>query len=306
MLLIKLRKFLTFLFIRLTVEICSLTIRRLNQKSLYKAAAFIGCALGFFFLKLRKTAFSGLKTAFGEEKSCGEIKRLVWGCFISISKSAAELIYLIHRPYFIREKVRIKNREILNRALMPGKGVILVSAHLGNFPLLLAKLSLEGYKTSVIMRPLKEKRLAEIFEAERARIGIETILSIPRRACVEKAIRSLRNNRALFIPLDQNFGTGGVFVDFFGAQAATATGPVILAQRTGSAIVPCFIVRQNDDTHDIIFEPEIKLEKNNDEQEAIRINIQKITAVIETYIRRYPAQWSWIHRRWKAKLKIKG
>jgi KDO2-lipid IV(A) lauroyltransferase len=168
---------------------------------------------------------------------------------------------------------------------------------------MLAKLSLEGYKTSVIMRPLKEGRVEEIFEAERSRIDIETILSIPRRACVEGAIRSLRRNRSLLIPLDQNFGTGGVFVDFFGTKAATATGPVVLAQRTGAAILPCFIIRQDDDTHEIIFEPEIKLEICSNEDETITKNIQKITDIIESYIRKYPSQWSWIHRRWKAQPK---
>lgn len=220
-----------------------------------------------------------------------------------MAKSAGELLYLIHRPYFIRNIARIRNRELLEQALKVGKGVILVSAHFGNFPLMLAKLSLEGFKTSVIMRPLKEGRVENIFEAERERIGIETIFSIPRRACVESAIRSLRNNRALLIPLDQNFGSAGVFVNFFGMKAATATGPVVLAQRTGASILPCFIVRQKDNTHEIIFEPEIKLEKGENEQEALVKNIQKITDIIEFYIREYPAQWSWIHRRWKAQPK---
>lgn len=278
-------------------------IKRFGQKRLYAVAGFMGYLLGAFFLKHRKTAFLGLEKAFGREKSLQERRRIVWESFVLMAKSAGELLYLIHRPYFVRNIARIRNRELLDQALKGGKGVILVSAHFGNFPLMLAKLSLEGYKTSVIMRPLKEGRVEEIFESERERIGIETIFSIPRRACVEGAIRSLRNNRALLIPLDQNFGSAGVFVNFFGMKAATATGPVVLAQRTGSSILPCFIVRQKDNTHEIIFEPEIKLEKGKNEQESLVMNIQKITDIIEVYIRKYPPQWSWIHRRWKARPK---
>jgi len=305
MLLTKIRKSLTFTFVRLIVEISSLISRHISKRSMYIIARLTGYLLGVIFYKHRKVAFLGLKSAFGREKSPREIKRIIWECFVFMAKSAGELFYLVHKPYFARKIVRIKNIEILDRALNAGKGVILVSAHFGNFPLMLVKLSLEGYKTSVIMRPLKEGRVEDIFEVEKARIGIETILSIPRRACVEGAIRSLRNNRALLIPLDQNFGTAGVFVDFFGAKAATATGPVVLAQRTGAAILPCFIIRQENDTHEIIFEPAIKLEKGKDEQETILVNIQKITAIIESYIRKYPSQWSWIHRRWKAQPKIK-
>jgi len=118
---------------------------------------------------------------------------------------------------------------------------------------------------------------------------------------VNNTIAALRNNELVFIPIDQNFGTGGVFVNFFARKAATATGPVILAQRTGAAIIPCFIIREPDDKHKIIFEAELELLEGKDPQEAILINIQRLTDIIESYIRRYPAEWGWIHRRWKSK-----
>ncbi len=303
MLLTKIRKSLNFVFVRFIVEFSSLIIKFISKRQIYVLAGFMGRFLSLIFFKHRRVAQAGLESAFGEDLSLPERKRIVRECFISMAKSAGELFFLVGRPDFARSIVRIRNPEILDIALKAGKGVILVSAHFGNFPLMLVKLSLEGYKTAVIMRPLKEGRVEEIFEAERLRIDIKTILSIPRRACVEEAIRSLRNNRSLLIPLDQNFGTSGVFVNFFGAKAATATGPVVLAQRTGAAIVPCFIVRRNDDTHDIFFEPPLKLENGKDELEVIARNIQRITDIIERYIRKYPSQWSWIHRRWKARPK---
>jgi KDO2-lipid IV(A) lauroyltransferase len=275
----------------------------ISKRQIYVLSGFMGDVFSLVFVKHKKVALAGLESAFGEEFSLPERKKIVRECFISMAKSAGELFYTVHRPNFPRRIIRIRNPEILDKALAAGKGVILVSAHFGNFPLMMVKLSLEGYKTAAIMRPFKEGRVDEIFQAERLRIDVKTILSIPRRACVEESIRSLRNNRALFIPLDQNFGTSGVFVNFFGAKAATATGPVVLAQRTGAAIVPCFIVRQNDDTHDIFFEPPLKLESGRDEAEVITRNIQKITDIIESYIRKYPSQWSWIHRRWKARPK---
>jgi lauroyl/myristoyl acyltransferase len=87
-------------------------------------------------------------------------------------------------------------------------------------------------------------RVEKIFFEKRKAYGVHTIYSQPRNECVNNTIAALRNNELIFIPIDQNFGTGGIFVKFFGRQAATATGPVVLAQRTKAALIPCFILRQ--------------------------------------------------------------
>jgi KDO2-lipid IV(A) lauroyltransferase len=156
------------------------------------------------------------------------------------------------------------------------------------------------------MRPMRDSRMERLFVAKRRQLKIKTIYSQPRQVCVEDSLRSLRNNELLFLPIDQNFGTGGVFVDFFGRKAATATGPVVLARRTGAALIPCFIVRQKDDRHKIILESPLDLKEGSSPQETVTINIQRLTNIIETYIRRYPAEWGWIHRRWKSKPNKKG
>lgn len=148
---------------------------------------------------------------------------------------------------------------------------------------------------------MRDMRIEKVFLEKRKRLGIKTIYSQPRNTCVNNTISSLRDNEIVFIPIDQNFGTGGVFVNFFGRRAATATGPVVLAQRTKAALVPCFIVRQDEDTHRIIFEKPLELLEGKDTEETIMINIQRLTDIIESYIRKYPAEWSWVHRRWKSK-----
>lgn len=150
------------------------------------------------------------------------------------------------------------------------------------------------------MRPMRDSRVEKIFLKKRDKFGVKTIYSQPRSACVNNTIQALRSNEIVFIPIDQNFGTGGVFVNFFGKKAATATGPIVFAQRTKAALVPCFILRQKDDRHKIIFEPAIDLQVSSDSEETILINIQRLTDIIERYIRNYPAEWGWIHRRWKS------
>ncbi len=297
----KIRKGISRFFGWLGLSFCSLIIKVLPGSWLYGFAQGIA-ALGYSIArKQKKTALEGLAIAFGREKSDEELERIAKDCFTFMVKSGAELIFLLDRFALLKERIQIVGKEKLSAALSKGKGVILVSGHFGNFPLMLARLALEGYKTASIMRQMRDSRVEKLFLAKRSRLKVNTIYSQPRKACVENSLRSLRNNELLFIPIDQNFGTGGVFVDFFGKKAATATGPIVLAQRTKATILPCFIVRQKDDTHKIIFEPPLDLEEGKTNQETVLINIQRLTNIIESYIRKYPSQWGWIHRRWKSK-----
>lgn len=267
---------------------------------LYRFAKTIS-TLGYFIARRqRRIALESLTIAFGNKKSKQELKEIVRECFDYIAQSAVEMMFLMDRPYLLKERILLQGKEILDKALSAQRGVILVSAHFGNFPLMLYRLVLEGYKVAGIMRPMRDARVERIFLEKRNKLGIKTIYSQPRPRCVNETLKSLRNNEIVFIPLDQNFGTGGVFVDFFGRKAATATGPVIFAQRTKAAIIPCFIVRERDGFQKIIFESVLNLENGKDAQETILLNIQRITNIIERYIRDYPAQWGWIHRRWKS------
>jgi KDO2-lipid IV(A) lauroyltransferase len=270
---------------------------------LYGFARNIG-SLGYrLAVKQRNIALESLRIAFGQEKTESELAQIAKDCFTLIAKSGVELIFLMDKPELLKQRVSITGKEYLDAGLSKGKGVILVSAHFGNFPLLLAKLSLEGYRVAGIMRYMRDARVEKTFLAKRERLGIKTIYSQPRNVCVETTIKSLRNNETVFIPLDQNFGTGGIYVEFFGKKAATATGPVILAQRTGASIVPCFIIRQKDDTHRVIFEEPLDLKAGRNSPDTVTAHIQKLTGIIESYIRRYPAEWGWIHRRWKSRPK---
>lgn len=302
----KIRKSISRFFGWLGLNFCSLIVRFIPQSWLYGVAKGIA-ALGYLIArKQRRIALESLTVAFGRDKTDRQIQQIAKDCFAFLAKAGLEIMFFMDRPQLLKERVRITGKENLDNALSVGKGVILVSAHFGNFPLMLSKLSLEGYKTGAIMRYMRDERAEKFFMAKRNRVGIKTIYSQPRKLCVENAIRALRNNELLFIPLDQNFGTGGVFVDFFGRKAATATGPVVLARRLGATILPCFIIRQRDDTHRIVFEAPLNLEKGKTEEEAVIINIQRLTGIIESYIRRYPAEWGWIHRRWKSRPNLEG
>ncbi len=268
-----------------------------------RAVTNILITIGFkFTIRQKKIAHESLCIAFGKEKSPKEIDTIVKDCFWNLGKGMIELIYFMSHPHMIKEKVAFEGKEHLDEALSGGHGVIAISAHFGNFPLMLLRIAQEGYKTNAIIRPTRDKEIEAYFQRQRTKLGLNTIYSHPRKQCVDASLRALRNNEFLFIPLDQNFGSdGGVFVDFFGQKAATATGPVVFAMRAKSPLLPMFIVREKDDSHKIIIEPPFSLETKGDDKEMIFVNTSRITQVIEKYVRKYPQEWGWMHRRWKSR-----
>ncbi|MEI7998710.1 MAG: lysophospholipid acyltransferase family protein [Candidatus Omnitrophota bacterium] len=263
--------------------------------------------IAFMILKrMRKYAMETLTIALGKEKTQQELRNICKSCFYNLGKGFIELAYFIWHPKMITEKMTFqgKSRENLDAALKDGKGVIAVTAHFGNFSLMFACLAQMGYKTSAIMRPSRDEKLEKPLLDLRNKIGLKTIHSAPKLACVSQTLRTLRDNEIVIIPLDQNHGSkAGVFVEFFGRPSGTASGPVIFAMRTGSPILPIFTVRTGQDTHEIIVEPHFYLETKATDEETVQYNIQKITIIIERYIRKYPQEWGWMHRRWKSQPK---
>jgi len=253
--------------------------------------------------KERRIILENLRTAFSREKTKQEINSIVNSCFDSIGYGMIELMYFIGHPKKIEEKVTIEGKENLDEALKQGQGAILLSAHFGNFPLMFWRMALEGYKTNCIMRRMRDGQFEQYVSNFSNENDVRAIYSLPRRQCVERSLKSLRDNQILFILLDQNYGeAGGVFVDFFGQLAATATGPVMFSYRSGASILPVFIVRDGVGRNKIIIDSPVTLEAAQSEQLGLVRNTAQLTKIIEGYIRRYPHEWAgWMHRRWKTK-----
>jgi len=220
-------------------------------------------------------------------------------CFRNIGKNLVEFMAFPKlNPKAINKFVSFEGKEHLDNALKSGKGVILFTAHFGNWELLAASLSLNGYPMNAIVRKNRSKSLDKLIKSHRDIVGIT---SIDRDKSIKTALKCLRRNELLGILADIDTKTSGIFVDFFGRLAYTPYGPVAISLKTGAYLIPTFIVRQNDDSHRVFFEPPLKLSQSGDWDTDIKINTSLFTKVIESYIRRYPKQWIWMHQRWKTR-----
>jgi KDO2-lipid IV(A) lauroyltransferase len=265
----------------------------------YLIGSFIGKIIYTFVLRYKKVALESLEIAF-PYKTLSERKKIAKASINLMIHSFLETIYFIKNHHKLNN-VRIEGRHYLDEAFKKNRGVMVFTAHFGNFPLMDLKLAKENYPVNIILRPLRDPQIGECVYDLCAQAGIKTILSYPREEVISNTIKTLRNKELVIVQMDQNFGTGGVWVDFFGKLAATPVGPIVFALRTKAVILPIHIVREGIGKHCIkILEP-YNLDKAGDVREAILLNAAKITKIIEGWIKENPKQWFWIHRRWKSR-----
>ena len=190
--------------------------------------------------------------------------------------------------------ITVEGESHVRGAFARGKGVLILTAHYGNFELLSAFFAARGYRVNLVTRRLKNGVLDRFWAEQRSRLHIRPIF---KEDSVKEVVGCLRRNEAIGYVLDQNMGPGqGVFVEFFGQPASTMNVVAVLAKRFGCPVVPVFITRERDDPtrHRIVFEA--PMDGTDDD---IVQQTQRYTAVIERRIRERPDHWIWIHRRWK-------
>lgn len=246
----------------------------------------------------RRKALSSLETAL-PDASAVERRRIARRCFASLGRRAAEVCRLGRLQ--VRRYVQIpeSSRERIDRALARGRGLLWVTAHLGNWELLAAGLGAHGYDVRPVATPSYDPRFTALIDRWRRRHGVRTLWR--GRDDVAAGIgEALREGAIVGLLMDQDTRTRGHFVPFFGTLAWTPSGPAELARRTGAPVLVGFIEPRPSGGHEIrAIEPELRL--GGDPIEDDRHNTAVLTAAIEAAVRRRPADWVWMHERWRTR-----
>jgi KDO2-lipid IV(A) lauroyltransferase len=202
--------------------------------------------------------------------------------------------------------VDVTGAEHVEAARAAGRGALLVSAHAGNWELHgLAHGWLFG-AIGVVARPLDNPALDARLCAFRGRPGNTVIY---KQRALPQVLRLLRDNRGVAILIDQNVQQGdGVFVDFFGRKAATTTVAAALALKTGCALIPTHAELGEDGRYRVAYEAPLAAPSppTGDRAADVQRLTQRLTGVIEAWIRRRPEQWLWLHRRWKTQPEVRA
>lgn len=195
----------------------------------------------------------------------------------------------------IEEIVEFNNLEYLDQALSENKGVILYTAHLDNWELLGAILAIKGYKINSIARKQNNSLFDQKINQIRRGIGIGII---PKGLAVRQAFKKLKDNQIVAILGDQDARSTGWKLKFFERDASTYPGAVQFAQRTGAPIVPVFMERKGWLEHKLKVYPPRRIAKAAD-QEELKKELQSLLELTEKEIKAHPADWMWLHKRWK-------
>ncbi len=257
--------------------------------------------LGFYLVPSeRRKTIRHLTMVYGSTRNPREIRRLAKSVFLMLGRNMADAFALARfHAGNIDRWVQAQGLEQLDAALSKGKGVIALTGHIGNWELMGAYLAMKGYTVNVVGAPIYDPRLDELVVRNRQSAGLKYIA---RGGATREIIRALQRNEVVGILIDQDTKhVAGVFVDFLGRPAYTPVGPVLLALKTGAAIVPMAIHSLKNGHHRIEIEPEIPLTVTGNRERDQIDNTQRCSEALERFIRKYPTQWVWMHERWKTK-----
>jgi KDO2-lipid IV(A) lauroyltransferase len=263
-------------------------------------AQVLGSVLGYAFYaaspRYRQLIWQHLRIAFGSALTAKVRYRIARGVCTNLGRTVMEwFVFERLSCAQLRDLVEVHGLHHLQAAFAKGRGVIGLSAHFGNWELLPMTVAGLGCQGGVLARALRYPEYADFIRTLRERKGVTTYA----RGSVKEVARLLRRNHIVGMLVDQDVDSlEGVFVDFFGRPAYTVAGPAALSMMTGAALLPCFVVRVGRRFR-IMFEEPLAVPRSGDRARDVAAITQAWSRVVESYIRCYPEQWVWMHRRWK-------
>ncbi len=294
----KIRYFLEYILLRLIL----FPIQMLSLNGIRNLGRWLGNALYHASPQRRKIARINLDIAFGDTKTPEEKNRIAKQSIIHMVITALQCLWITRNTEQRVDQLypdKPKGLEHLNNGQKRGKGVFYLMAHYGNWEVLgvyfgykkfpqlcsVARKFDNSYLETFVMH-LRTHSGSRIFHKEESPL---------------KMVRALKNNSCVAVMMDQNGGIGGLFVDFFGKKAATPRSLAALSYSTGAAVIPLIPYPQEDGTYQVVYLPELKLEKTGDKDADIFRWTAEYQKVLEKVIRERPEPWMWIHRRWKSR-----
>ncbi len=262
-------------------------VRTLSYRSSIRLGSLIGAIAWQLCRGLRRTTLKNIALAYGPTLSANEAEKIARGAFDILGRNITEVSNLASRPY---HKLIVENTDAMRAAYAKGKGVVLVSAHMGCFARLVAVPSFLGMKGACIMKKQKNSALLDWGRAFMKRtFNMHIIL---KTEAPDEVVTYLKDGRLVGFFADQRPRSGGFPGRFFGQPVMIAPGPAICARRYKAPMVVLTLNSRPDGTH-------VARVDAVDTTGSLEDLSQRWMSIIEDRIREHPEQWMWMHRRWK-------
>ena len=276
------------------------TVRALNALPWLKASqlgAAIG-TLGFRPLGIRRSVVESQLRASFPEKSDEEILRIARASYAHLGRTAIETALLpsLTSARIVALVSRVDGWNVVEEGMRRGRGIILVTGHLGNWELGGAYLAARGVPVGAIVRHMANPRFDQYLNQTRASLGVQVIYD---DQAVRQTPRALREGRLVAFLADQGvLGLASTFVPFFGRLAKTPRGPAVFALRLDAPVVFGASIRQPDGRYHLTFE-RVEVISTGDREGDTDAIVARYTAALERWVRVAPEQYLWQHRRWR-------
>ncbi len=252
-----------------------------------------------FWSRLRRVGLFNLRLAFPEWDE-RKRRKVLMGEFRNLGRMLADFAYF---PRLSRENIErliiYDGFENYDEARKQGKGVLYLTAHFGNWELGSFAHGIYGYPCNFVVREMDNPLIDELINGYRRASGGQ---AIKKGEFARQVLAAFGRGEAVGVLIDQNMLAGeGIFVDFFGCPASTTTGPARVARKTGVPIILGLVIWDSKLKKYRLRFDRVEWIKRADPEEEIAVNTANFTRRIEQYVRRYPEQWLWVHRRWKTR-----
>jgi KDO2-lipid IV(A) lauroyltransferase len=260
----------------------------------------IGGAVYWLHPRLRRVGMRNLELAF-PGKSLAERRKILRGVYVSLGRLLGEACQFPKYTLQNASEIAVyQGFENFQEAARRGRGVLLLTGHFGGWEVGSFFHSLQGHPMQIVVRPLDNPYVDTLLQRYR---GLHGNTMIGKQEFARGLIAAMRQNLTVGILMDTNMTPPqGVFVDFFGIAACTASGVARVALHTDAAVVPAFtiwdpVLRK----YRVEFDRPVDLVRTGDTEADAVTNTAKFSKIIEDHVRRYPDQWLWVHRRWKSR-----
>ncbi len=273
--------------------------RLLPRPWLFASADRLASLAFWLFKGFRLRSTRNIAMVYRDQLSEAQVENIARRSLRNFFRDCVEIaIVLESSDEEVRAQIPVNGKEHLDAALRKGSGVVILSAHLGNFFLIGTRLALEGYSAFVLVNQPSDSQFAELMDKYRLKVKQRTIHARPRREALKQLSEVLRQNEIAIIIADEYRRGNGIPVPLFGGTVIARRGPATLALRTGAAVVPACVVRQPDDSLKLMIEPEMEFYRSGRGKEEVTENTIRLTRWLESIVRQYPDQWNWMNLRW--------
>ncbi|HEV2614253.1 MAG TPA: lysophospholipid acyltransferase family protein [Gammaproteobacteria bacterium] len=265
----------------------------LPRRLALKLGILLGILAFYILRRRRKLALDNFNQALGKEYSPTEQKKIIKKVFINLGLTFVEFLRFAEiTKENLSEFVTFHGKENVDCVYAEKKGVLALTAHMGNWELLAASISLSGINSGMLVKSAHQKFFDDFLTQQRTSKNLDLVSG---KNSVKLIFKLLKAGTLLGVVIDQHgVGRDSVVVPFFGRPASTLKGLAILSERTGCPVIPIYTYRDENLHHHVVFDPPIQHIGNSPESRTLQYN-----QWLESVIRQHPEQWMWTHNRWK-------